>query len=313
VLTVAGEIVDGEEGPGQAAGDTIANLLGDELAKDRIKALVVRVDSPGGSVTAADRIRNAIMAAKAQGLPIVVSMGSVAASGGYWVSTPADRIYAEPSTITGSIGVFGIIPTFQGTLAKLGLSADGVKTTPLSGEPDVLKGTSPQFDRLIQLGIEDVYRRFVGIVAQARRMTPGRVDQIAQGRVWAGDSAKQIGLIDGFGSLDTAIAEAARLAKLDPARVHPIFIEQEPNPLEKWLRDAARSQESDDAGAHDAFTFVAQRPRRLLVQALGDAQSLLDGPAMQVRCLECGGLAPGGKGIAIRLSILDIMKAKLGL
>ena len=119
-----------------------------------IKALVVRVDSPGGSVLASERIRQALLEAKAKKIPVVVSMGSVAASGGYWVSTPADFIYAEPSTITGSIGVFGVLPSFQGTLQKLGVGADGVKTTPLSGEPDLLKGPSPEANQLIQTGVE---------------------------------------------------------------------------------------------------------------------------------------------------------------
>ncbi|MGE3745869.1 MAG: signal peptide peptidase SppA [Sphingomonadaceae bacterium] len=291
VLTVAGEIIDGQAGPGTAGGDTIADLLSTELARNRIKALVVRIDSPGGSVTAAERIRSAIVAAKAKGLPVVVSMGSVAASGGYWIATPADRIFAEPSTVTGSIGVFGIIPTFQGTLAKLGLSADGIKTTPLSGEPDLLRGTSEQFDQLVQLGVEDIYRRFVGIVAQSRKLTPQQVDAIGQGRVWAGGTARQIGLVDQFGSLDDAIAEAARRAKLDPKQANPLFIEQEPHPFEKFLRDAALSEEGGDHVVRDPWTSVARQPQRIMAQAMHDATRILGGPAIQVRCIECGGLA----------------------
>lgn len=313
VLTVAGEIVDGEAGPGTAAGDTIADLLIKELARDRIKALVVRVDSPGGSVTAAERIRSAIMAAKAKGLPVVVSMGSVAASGGYWIATPADRILAEPSTVTGSIGVFGIIPTFQGTLAKLGLGADGVKATPLSGEPDVLRGTSPEFDRLVQLGVEDIYRRFVGIVAQSRRLPPERVDQIAQGRVWPATAARRIGLVDGFGSLDTAIAEAARLAKLDPEKATALFIEKEPNPFEKWLREAAQSRETDEGEGGDAWSLVAARPERLTARALQDARRLLSGPTMQVRCLECGGLTTPAPRMRDDMTFLRLIEARLTL
>lgn len=288
VLTVAGLIVDGEAPPGTAGGDTIAKLLLDELAKGRIKALVVRVDSPGGSVTASERIRSAIAQAKAKGLPVVVSMGSTAASGGYWVTTPADRIIAELSTITGSIGVFGIIPTFEGTLRKAGLSADGVKTTPLSGQPDVLRGTTPEFDRLVQLGIEDVYRRFTGLVAQSRRLPVARVDQIGQGRVWAGTSARRIGLVDRFGSLDDAIAEAARLARLDPARVRPIFIEREPNPWKKAVTDLLMPQRSEeDAAARDPWSRAAERPRMILARTLADARSVAMGPAIQIRCLEC--------------------------
>ncbi len=140
VVTIAGEIVDGKAGPGRAGGETIARLIEKGLATKNLKALIVRVDSPGGSALASERIRQALLAAKAKKIPVVVSMGNVAASGGYWVATPGDYVFAEPSTITGSIGVFGILPSFEGTLAKLGVGADGIKTTPLSGEPDLLQG-----------------------------------------------------------------------------------------------------------------------------------------------------------------------------
>src|SRR5260221_7981566 len=152
IVTIAGMIVDGKAGPGTAGGDTIAAEVEDGIRNKGIKALVVRVDSPGGSVLASERIPQALLDAKSKRIPVVVSMGSVAASGGYWVSTPGDFIYAEPSTITGSIGVVGVIPSFQGTLQKLGIGADGVKTTPLSGEPDLFKGPSPEAGQLIQNG-----------------------------------------------------------------------------------------------------------------------------------------------------------------
>ena len=213
VLTVAGDIVDGKAGAGTAGGDSIAEALGKAVAKGNLKALVVRVDSPGGSVTGSDRIRSAILAAKAKGLPVVISMGSLAASGGYWVSTAGDTIIADPATITGSIGVFGIIPTFEGSLGKIGLSADGVQATPLSGEPDALKGTTPVVDALIQAGINQVYAHFTGLVAAARHLPVARVDEIGQGRVWDGAAARQIGLVDRFGSLEDAVAEAARRAR----------------------------------------------------------------------------------------------------
>ncbi|WP_076073173.1 signal peptide peptidase SppA [Sphingomonas montana] len=288
VVTVAGEIVDGKAGPGTAAGTTIADLILKELAKGRIKALVVRVDSPGGSVTASEQIRQAILEAKRRKLPVVISMGNVAASGGYWIATPGSRIFAEPSTITGSIGVFGIIPTFQGTLTKLGLSADGVATTPLSGQPDVLRGTSPQFDRLIQLGIEDAYRRFTGLVARSRGLPQARVDQIGQGRVWPGGIARQIGLVDQFGGLDDAIAYAARAAKVAPADAYPLFIEREPNAFKQFATDMFRNDGSPgDQAATDPWSRLAGNPERLMGQALGDARRIANGPAIQVRCLEC--------------------------
>jgi protease-4 len=307
VLTIAGTIVDGDAPAGTAGGDTIAKLLLEELPKRRIKALVVRIDSPGGSVTGSERIRSAILAAKAQGLPVVVSMGSVAASGGYWVSTPADRVLAEPSTITGSIGVFGIVPTFPGTLAKAGISTDGVKTTPLSGQPDLMAGTSPEFDRLIQSAIEDIYRRFTGIVAQSRRMTPARVDAIGQGRVWAGGTARQIGLVDRFGSLDDAIAEAARLAKLDPAKVRPIFIEREPNPLRKLLGDALAGPSEQETG--DAWSRIAGRPDAILRGIFTDVRQIAAGPAIQVRCLDCPAAAPPA---VERLGLAELVASRIG-
>lgn len=287
VLTIAGDIVDGRAGAGTAGGETIARLLLDELARKRIAALVVRVDSPGGSVSASERIRSAILEAKAQGLPVVVSMGSVAASGGYWVSTPARTIFAEPSTITGSIGVFGLIPTFAGTLAKLGLGADGVATTPLSGQPDVYRGTSPVFDRLLQTGIEGVYARFTGLVAQSRRLSIGRVGEIAQGRVWPGGVARRIGLVDRFGGLNDAIAFAAAAAHLTGADARPRWIEREPSSVKALLRDWAQQNDGGDR-ARDPWTRLARRPEALLLGALAEAGAVARGPAIQIRCLECG-------------------------
>ncbi|QEH78046.1 signal peptide peptidase SppA [Sphingomonas sp. C8-2] len=301
VLTVAGDIVDGDAPPGAAGGGTISDLLLDELGRKRIKALVVRIDSPGGSVTGAETIRSAILQAKGLGLPVVVSMGGLAASGGYWISTPADRIIADPATITGSIGVFGILPTFQGSLAKLGLSADGVKTTPLSGEPDVFRGTSPQFDAMMQGSIEDVYRRFTGLVAQSRKLPIERVREIAEGRVWAGATARQIGLVDGFGSVDDAIAEAAKLAKLDPAKVRPLYIEKPLNPWKEMIRSLLDpDEENSEVHGRTFWGVVANGPDQALVAALANAQRVLAGPAIQVRCLECATAATPPRPADIR-------------
>ena len=312
VLTIAGEIVDGERGPGTAGGDTIARLLTDELAKKRIKALVVRIDSPGGSVTASARIRSAIMVAKGQGLPVVVSMGSVAASGGYWVSTPATTVFADPATITGSIGVFALIPTFEGTLAKLGLTADGVTTTPLSGQPDLLKGPNPTVDRLIQGSITSVYARFTGLVAAARHLTPARVDEIGQGRVWAGGAARQLGLVDRFGGMDDAIAFAAKSANLSGADARPRWIERDPNPYKALLREwTQRRQDTDSDALVDPLGRLARAPQTAMLQAVGDASRILAGPVVQVRCLECGPAA-AAPSPAIARSLLPALLARLG-
>lgn len=286
VITVAGEIVDGKALPGTAGGDTISELILKGLAEKNLKALVVRVDSPGGSVMASEKIRQAILQAKTKGLPVVVSMGSVAASGGYWVSTPADRIFAEPSTITGSIGVFGIIPTFENALAKIGVTSDGVATTPLTGQPDLLGGTNATFDALMQSSIENIYARFLGLVSKARNLPVERVDAIAQGRVWDGGTARQLGLVDAFGNVEDAIAEAARRAKLDPAKVRAEYLDPEPSLttqlLKSWTQDDGREQPSTDL-----LTRLAHGRTMQLARAVNDAERLAAGPAIRAQCLEC--------------------------
>jgi protease-4 len=220
-------------------------------------------------------------------------MGSVAASGGYWVSTAGDRIFAEPSTITGSIGVFGILPSFQGTLGKLGIGADGVKTTPLSGEPDLLKGPSPEAGQLLQMGVEGTYRRFLALVSAARHMPASRVDQIAQGRVWDGGTARQLGLVDAFGGLDDAVAEAARRAKLDPGKAKAVWLEKEPGFADSLLAAFANKDDNEDSlAAADSFSRIASRPRLLMLQAFSDVERMLKGSAIQARCLECP-IVPG--------------------
>jgi protease-4 len=290
VVTIAGMIVDGKAGPGTAGGDTIAKLIEDGVRNKGIKALVVRVDSPGGSVLASERIRQALLEAKSKKIPIVVSMGSVAASGGYWVSTPADFVYAEPSTITGSIGVFGVLPSFQGTLQKLGIGADGVKTTPLSGEPDLFKGPSPQASQLIQTGVESMYGRFLGIVAASRHKTPQQIDQIAQGRVWDGGTARQIGLVDGFGGMSDAIAKAAQLAKLGDER-SVRYLEPQRS-FQDQLIEALANRDGDTSTPADAFSTLARQPEQQLAAVIGEIRSILTGPSIQARCLECPPVAP---------------------
>jgi len=310
VLTIAGNIVDGEAGPGTAAGDTIAKALLDGLAKKKLKALVVRVASPGGSVLASEQIRQAILEAKRQKLPVIVSMGGLAASGGYWVSTPADLIFAEPGTITGSIGIFGLIPSFENTMAKIGITTDGVKTTPLTGQPDVLGGFTPMLDTILQAGIENGYRQFLTRVAESRHMSVEKVDTIAQGRVWDGGTARQIGLVDRFGTLSDAIAEAARRARLDPAKVHAEYLEKKPG-FAAMLAEGFDSDDDDTQQGGDVFAIAAAERRAVAARALGDVARLARGGSVQARCLECGGLGPVGSVSDERL--LDLLIAKLGL
>jgi protease-4 len=289
VVTVAGTIVDGTAAAGTAGGDSIANLIDKAVRNDDLKALVVRVDSPGGSVLASERIRQAILNAKRHKLPVVVSMGSVAASGGYWVSTPGDFIYAEPSTITGSIGVFAVLPSFEGTLQKLGIGADGVKTTPLSGEPNVLEGPSPEADRLLQAGVDSIYRRFLGIVAKSRNKTPAQINTIAQGRVWDGGTARQLGLVDGFGGLKAAINKAGELAKVSNPQDQVRFLER-PESFEEKLLGLLASDRSAEQSPTDSLAALA--PDGQLTSALAELRSVLTGSRIQARCLECPAVAP---------------------
>jgi protease IV len=287
IVTVAGNIVDGQADPGTAGGETIVKIINRALASEDYKALVLRVDSPGGSALASEKIRVALMQAKAKKMPVVVSMGNVAASGGYWVSMAGDRVFAEPSTITGSIGVFGIIPTFETALAKVGVTSDGITTTPLSGQPDIIGGTNAAFDAIIQKSIESTYGKFLMLVSGARKLPVDKVNEIAQGRVWDGGTARQLGLVDGFGGIDDAVSEAAKLAKLDPATVKAVYLEKPPS-FAQGLAAMFMGGDDDDAEqATDLLSRLGRARLAMLGQAVADAKSLATGSAVQVRCLEC--------------------------
>lgn len=213
VIFANGAIMDGEETAGNVGGDTTAAQIRDARIDPKVKAIVLRVNSPGGSVSASEVIRAELAAAKAAGKPVVVSMGGMAASGGYWISTPANYIVANPSTLTGSIGIFGVINTVEKSLDELGVHTDGVATSPLA-DVSVTKALPPQVQQLMQLSIENGYQRFISLVAQARKSTPEQVDKIAQGHVWTGEDAKNNGLVDALGDFDDAVTKAAELAKL---------------------------------------------------------------------------------------------------
>jgi protease-4 len=290
VVTIAGEIVDGDVGPGTAGGERIAKLL-DEAQAQNLAALVVRVDSPGGSITASERIRAAIARHKAKKIPVIVSMANLAASGGYWVSTPADRIFAEPGTITGSIGVFAIIPSFERALADWGVTTDGVPITPLSGQPDVISGLSPEIAAMLQTNVEHSYAHFIGIVGQARKRTPAQIDAIAQGRVWDGGTARQIGLVDEFGGLDEALAYAAKAAKLDSW--HAVFLGQSDDQWASLLQRFSGDEDSaPPAQGRDFAVALADRQMNLAGRALGEAERLVGARGIQAYCLECAAQGP---------------------
>jgi protease IV len=214
IIYVNGDIIDGEAPTGVAAGDTVARQIRRALNEESIRALVVRIDSPGGSATASELIRSELELAQQRGIPVVASMGTVAASGGYWIASTSDEIWAQPSTITGSIGIFGILPTFQRTLSEIGVNSDGVGTTTMSDSGELTRALSPEFQAVMQNAIEHGYRQFLGIVAKGRKLSVAQVDQIAQGRPWSGAAARQLKLVDRLGDLEDAVASAAKRAKI---------------------------------------------------------------------------------------------------
>lgn len=239
VIVAKGSIVDGEAPSGTIGGDTVARLVRQARDAEATKAIVLRVDSGGGSLFASEVIRRELVAAKEAGIPVVASMGSLAASGGYWISAPADEIWAEPTTITGSIGVFAFFPTFENAANWAGISSDGVGTTKLAGAGDPFRPLSPAFEDIMQQGVEDAYNKFVDLVVTSRDLSEDHVREIAEGRVWSGTDALEHGLVDNIGGLDEAIAAAARLAGVATYNVD--FFEKEISPLDQFFREFADS------------------------------------------------------------------------
>lgn len=214
VIIASGDILDGKQPPGLIGGVSTSQLLHAALLDNDIKAVVLRIDSPGGSVLASEQIYRAVQALKQDGKPVVVSMSDVAASGGYYIAAGADEIIASPNTITGSIGVFAAFPTFSRTLAKIGISVDGIGTTPLSGATELDRPLSPAVGQLLQTTVDHTYQQFLARVAKGRGKPIDAINEIAQGRVWAGADAARIGLVDRLGNYEDAIREAATRAGL---------------------------------------------------------------------------------------------------
>ena len=231
VVIASGSIIDGNQPEGTIGGDTLAEMFAAIEEDDQVKAVVLRVDSPGGSAFASDVIRDSIASLRKSNIPVVVSMGSYAASGGYWIATESDKILALSTTITGSIGVFGVIPTFEDSLSAMGIYSDGVGTTNIAGMLQLNRAMTPEAKMIMQSGVEHVYTRFLTLVADARESTPSAIHEIAQGRVWTGKKALELGLVDELGDLNDAIASAATLAgvsdyKIDYRRKPLSFMEQ---------------------------------------------------------------------------------------
>jgi protease IV len=214
VIVAAGDILDGDQPAGTVGGVSTARLIRDARLDDDVAALVLRVDSPGGSVLASEEIHRELQDFKATGKPLIVSMGDLAASGGYYIAALADEIWASPATLTGSIGIFAIIPTIDRSLEKLGMKVDGVGTTPLSGQLRLDRPLGAQAQSLLQSAVQHGYQEFLARVAAGRRKTLDQVDAVAQGRVWAGIDAKRLGLVDQLGTFNAAVAAAAKRAKL---------------------------------------------------------------------------------------------------
>lgn len=250
VVIASGAIIDGPQRPGTTGGDTTAELLREARFDNNVKAVILRVDSPGGSAFASELIRNEVDALQKAGKPVVVSMSSVAASGGYWISSSADKIIANPTTITGSIGIFAVMTTFEKGLNKLGIYNDGVGTTPFAGV-GVTRALPQGIGEIFQLGVDHGYQRFIGLVSKYRHMSLAQVDKIAQGRVWTGADAKRLGLVDELGDFDTAISAAVDLAKINDYQIE--WMQQPLSPMEMFLQQ-----------------FTTEAKTQLLTMVLGD-------------------------------------------
>ncbi len=239
VIVARGTIVDGTQPPGTIGGDSTSNLIKEAHENENVKAIVLRVDSGGGGVFASELIRQELVAAKEKDITIIASMGNVAASGGYWISANAHEIWASHNTITGSIGIFGIMPTINRGLDKIGINSDGVKTSSIDLSGDVTQPLDPALSRIMQKEIEHGYERFLSLVSDARGMTIQEVDGIAQGRVWAGSTALELGLVDNLGNLNEAIERAAQIAELND------FITYYPSQELDWRQQIIESFSSD--------------------------------------------------------------------
>lgn len=285
VIFANGAIMDGEETPGNVGGDTTASQIRDARLDPKVKAIVLRVNSPGGSVNASEVIRAELAAARAAGKPVVVSMGGMAASGGYWISTPANYIVASPSTLTGSIGIFGVINTVENSLSSIGVHSDGVSTSPLA-DISMTKALSPEVQQMMQLSIKYGYKRFITLVADARKRTPEQIDKIAQGHVWTGEDAKANGLVDSLGDFDDAVAKAAELAKLK--QWHLDYYQDEPTVL-----DMVMDSMTGSVRAMLPETIQAMLPAPLVsaantVKAEGDKLAAFNDPQNRYAfCLTC--------------------------
>ena len=288
VVVAEGSIVPGEQPPGTIGGDSLAHLIRHTAETDGVQAIVLRINSGGGSVFASEVIRQAVLAVQADGTPVVVSMGAVAASGGYYIAASADRIFATPSTITGSIGVFAAIPTFENLMGRLGVHTDGVGTTELAGSLRVDRPLNAQLSRALTSSVEFTYNSFLALVADGRDMTVEQVDGIAQGRVWSAADARERGLVDELGSLTDAIAAAGTLAGLGEIEVE--YVRPPMSPRELLMQRLVQNVGVQPLQAVSGYLPAMDLLLQPLHQAAGVLGSLKDPAHLYMRCVGCGSL-----------------------
>ena len=287
LIVAKGVILDGEQPEGSIGGDTLSQLIRDARDNENIKALVVRVDSGGGSAFASEVIRQEMALTQQAGIPILISMGSVAASGGYWISMAADEVWATPNTITGSIGVFSAFPTIENSLEKVGISTDGVGTTELAGSLRLDRPLSPLAKNILQQSVNSIYQQFLDLVADARQTTSAQIHAVAQGRVWTGRAAQDLGLVDKLGDLNDVIVAAAELAELTDYQVFEV--EKALSPSEQFAKQLA-----GELSSISQSPLIESSPlTQLLISAQTQFKPLVtllkngDPRSVYAQCLEC--------------------------
>lgn len=282
VLVAKGIILDGELPVGDVGSDSIAELIRQAREDSSIKAVVLRVDSPGGSPSASEYIRRELQLTQESGKPVVASMGGLAASGGYWIAASADRIFAHESTLTGSIGVFASLPTFDASLSELGIHSDGVGTSELSDAFYLSRPLNPRFRRIIENSVAHTYRQFLNLVSEGRGLSLARVNEIAQGRVWAGRTAVELGLVDAIGTIDDAIESAAALTDIEDYDV--VYLEKPLSPRERLLQ-----QFLENVGARLPRIFPTATLPKIPpgLRALADLLAEGKEPVILSQCMNC--------------------------
>jgi len=288
VITAEGNIMPGDEPPGAIGGDSLAYLISATAEKEGVKAIVLRVNSGGGSVFASEVIRRELLRTRAAGIPVVISMGATAASGGYYIAAEADEIWATPGTITGSIGVFAAIPTFEKLLERVGVYTDGVGTTDLAGSLRLDRPLNAEVADAIRSGVDFNYRNFVELVAAGRELSPQEVDEVAQGRIWSAPDALERGLLDGLGSLSDAIDAAAARADLADYQVE--YVEPPMSPRDLLMQQLAERVGSLGVWAPSAITASLNNLLAPVANAAAELASMQDPRHIYVRCLDCGAI-----------------------